>query len=464
MFIKAFSPHHFPIDTDEPMAQILKINSRGLDSQQEKRAGMFSRLLDNYSPALGKTAVHTIAMTASDFFGFNRNGDGWKEASLHRDHPTFVSHAKVYRHHNNKPDSTAYGCVKASVFNDDMHRVELLMELDDQKCAEELALLEKDGSYPVSMACRVPFDQCSICGNKAKNRSEYCKHASHDMGQIYDDGRMVGVDNPTSTFFDISRVVRPADRVAWTLQKAASGYIKGGAELAEELGYTLPFEVLLESLPKTAAERAQILRKLSDMEKEVPLRTEKIIKTVPKDSEVDAQVDKCSKYANAMQLESVMRAFVDNKVMLTPPEFIQLMTGSPVEEKLASELKACMKGIYTQLVQSEEEGIWKESMYEPSEMRVSGKIAEIAQNLVGKRSVDPDIARSRVMQLSLGGSTPVSIKVAANSIDTSATKAGQLAREYVRYQLETLRQIEKNSSSMEFNRVLSLVVADNFVL
>jgi hypothetical protein len=463
MFIKAFGPHHFNTNSDEPIGQILKIGSTGLDKEQIKRASAIEALLDGYTPHSGKTAIHTIAMTSSDHFGFNRNGDGWKEANLRRDHPTFVSDAKVYRHHNNKPSSPSFGVVKASAYNEDMHRVELLMELDNEKCAEELALLEKDGSYPVSMACRVPHDVCSICGNKAKHRGEYCKHASHEMGQIYDDGRMVGVDNPSSTFFDISRVVRPADRVAWTLNKVASGEVQGGAILAEELGYTLPFELLLESLPKTASERAQIIQKLSEMEKRVPAKV-KPLSCRAIDCEVEEQVEKAAKYSNSLQFDSVMRAFTDRNIMLNPSEFVHLVTGNPVAEKTAQDVRACLPGIYTQLINSDEEEIWKESMYEPAEMAVTGRIAEIADNLMAKRALSLDVLRDQMM--SVATTAPVEfVKAAAvSSINTSAMAAGQLAREYVRYQLETLRQIEKNSSADEFDRILNLVVSENYVL
>lgn len=463
MFIKAFSPHHFNTNSDEPIGQILKIGSAGLDKGQIKRANAIKALLNGYVPSPDKTAVHTIAMTASDYFGFNRNGDGWKEANLKRDHPTFVSQAKVYRHHNNKPNSPSFGVVKASAYNDDMHRVELLMELDNEKCAEELSLLEKDGSYPVSMACRVPHDVCSICGNKAKHRGEYCKHASQDMGQIYDDGRMVGVDNPSSTFFDISRVVRPADRVAWTLSKVASGEVLGGAILAEELGYSLPFDLLLESLPKTSSERAEIIRKLAEMEKRVPAKVKPLSRRIS-DKDVDVQVEKASKYSNSTQFNNIMRAFTDRSIMLNPNEFVQLVTGDPVTSKLANEIKACLPGIYTKLLESGEEEIWKESMYEPSEMAVSGRIAEIADNLIAKRAMSLDILRNQAMVAAISDSMEAVKTAQVNPIDTSATAAGQLAREYVRYQLETLRQIEKNSSIDEFDCILSLVVSDNYVL
>ena len=116
MFIKAFSPNHFNTD-GQPLSEIIKISSKGLiDLSNVKQANLYERILKDYVPAPGKTAVHTLAMTSSDQYGFNRNGDGWTTKNLKRDHPTFVKHAKVFRHHNNTPADPSYGVVKASAY------------------------------------------------------------------------------------------------------------------------------------------------------------------------------------------------------------------------------------------------------------------------------------------------------------------------------------------------------------
>lgn len=86
--------------------------------------------------------------------------------------------------------------------------------------------VEEDESYVAAGVavhnCKVAYDICKTCRNKAKNRSEYCDHAKYAMGQIMSDGRRVGVDNPRPKFFDISYVKRGADRAAKLLMKVAS--------------------------------------------------------------------------------------------------------------------------------------------------------------------------------------------------------------------------------------------------
>ena len=66
-----------------------------------------------------------------------------------------------------------------------------------------------------SMSCRVPNDRCSICGNEAKSISAYCEHLGRRMGQYDNDMRKYAFAyNDKPTFFDISRVKNPADRIA----------------------------------------------------------------------------------------------------------------------------------------------------------------------------------------------------------------------------------------------------------
>lgn len=446
--IKAFSPDHFNLG-DEAQSEILRFSSRGLDSGQVKRANMFSRLIDGYTPGRDKTAVHTIAMTASERFGFNRNGDGWKRANLIRDHPTFISHAKVFRHHKNTPLDPSYGTVKAALYNEDMDRVELLMELDNTKCAEELSLLESKGSYPVSMACKIAHDVCSICENKAKTPREYCWHVKEALGKIMDDGKIVGVDNPNSTFFDISRVVRPADRVAYTLKTASAGPI-GGAALAEELGYSadqIPFlEATLVSNVKHSEQKRRILEKLSRMEKKI----EGIAKPVLLDScdEVEDTVAKLASYV-PVHLDSVMRGLSDNGVVLRPSELHLLMTGNRIPAGEASSFDKAAMDRGSAAFQSEE--LVSSSLYEPSEMKVSGKIAELCSRLRPYRSVVQPLMGRIVGQATAPGPQTKT----ACGVDSG------WHREYFRYQLEAFRSIKASCEAADLDEMIFCGICQN---
>lgn len=81
-----------------------------------------------------------------------------------------------------------------------------------------------------------------------------CDHAKFQMNNVLPDGRKVYVHNPSPNFFDISRVIRPADRTGYTLKKVASVYeLRSSAEMGEAVD--------------AMARKSAMIRKLSDIEK-----------------------------------------------------------------------------------------------------------------------------------------------------------------------------------------------------
>ena len=232
--------------------------------------------IKNVAPEPGKTHLLLLAMGGEETYGPNRNGDAFseypvpargKEATargerwlvapgqeLTKTYKTFESNpARTFQHHQNKDPNKASGHVKRAFWNPRMHRVELLTVIDNEKDAEWVERVEQ-GEFPaVSMGCRIKYDVCSRCGNKAPSRAEYCKHALA-MNQINPDGTKNFVYNPDSDFFDISRVFRPADRIGYTLKKVAE---VGSVRLAADLG----------NETEVAAYKMAAARKLSEMSK-----------------------------------------------------------------------------------------------------------------------------------------------------------------------------------------------------
>lgn len=226
------SEETFPV-TGEPVVQVV---TPGMG--MEKFASEASEYIQNVSSEPGYTYALVLAMGAGEYYGANRNGDFFTEEELRQSFKTFETHAKIYKHHANKDPKKAYGDVVKAFYNERMHRVELLLKIDNAKCPD---IVEKllNGEFPaVSMGCRIKFDVCSICGNKAPTRNEYCYHARHEMNRIYPDGRKVFVYNPGCIFFDISFVFRPADRIGWTLKKVAEfSDVMGSFEMAEKVAW-----------------------------------------------------------------------------------------------------------------------------------------------------------------------------------------------------------------------------------
>lgn len=258
---------------------VLPLRGGRLDSGRvTKHASEALDYIKNVSPEPGKTHLLLLAMGAEETYGPNRNGDGFseypvpargKEATargerwwvapgqeLTQTYRTFESNpARAFRHHQNKDPDKASGYVKRAFWNPRMHRVELLTVIDNEKDAEWVERVEQ-GEFPaVSMGCRIKYDVCSRCGNKAPSRAEYCKHALA-MNQVNPDGTKNFVYNPDSDFFDISRVFRPADRIGYTLKKVAEA---GSVRLAADLG----------NEAEAATYKIAAAKKLSEMNKTI---------------------------------------------------------------------------------------------------------------------------------------------------------------------------------------------------
>jgi len=207
----------------------------------------------------GKIYLHILAMGAGEYFGSNRNSDYFPEDNLKQWYRTFeTGPAHVFRNHVNKDPTIAIGKVLHAIYNERMHRVELVAEVDASKAPDIKERIES-GDWPfTSMACRTPFDVCSICGNKAKTRLEYCTHITNDLGKIYPDGRKVQALNVGPLyFFDISIVFRPADVTSSVLQKLASETVTSSVDEAESL-----------QLDQALVKRSS-LKKLADLVKNI---------------------------------------------------------------------------------------------------------------------------------------------------------------------------------------------------
>ena len=208
------------------------------------------------------------ALGSYEVWGVNGNGDafprsGLKHLSLRSDlgttndygYKTFEYYAKLFKHHVNKPNSPSYGEVVFSHWNPKMDRVELIVGIDRFRAPDIVSALDNGENVAVSMGAKVRYDECSICGNKARTRAQYCKHAKGYLGKIIDEdtaeqwslelgkeilpGTKVHAINEFPRFFDISKVHVGADRTAFVLGKAASdGDITYAVDLADAYGVT----------------------------------------------------------------------------------------------------------------------------------------------------------------------------------------------------------------------------------
>jgi len=373
-----------------PPVSLVKVSARGLRGTDRSdflkiASPVFAEYLDRVRPQSGDVPIHIKAVHALESWGPNRNGDAFTEETCRKFHDTFVKHARYYKQHKNKDPARSYGAVKLSAYNPAMRRIELLVFGNGTKEAAErngglvmdqetVDALHRGDDVPFSMACKVAYDVCSNCGNKAASRAEYCTEETcvnpetgrrgfgcrSGLMKLAEDGFLQYVDNPAPRFFDISQVVRPADRQAYGhlaeyVKVAADDSPLGGAALAELL---LPAETEFELLAGTGAsawtfgEEAawrSAAEKLAAVE-------EDLVRNLDQADRVRAAAllarDPLPPPASPVH-PSVLRKLARAGAVLPLREFAALQSARSDAAKLATEAAAYLPGIFRKLAQDE---------------------------------------------------------------------------------------------------------------
>lgn len=255
------------------------------DGVKSAASDTFSKAkLAEYAPDKDHFMMHVIAMGDGETYGGNKNGDIFYKEALEKYHDTFVKNGCFFREHRNRcQDTQGIGIIKASAFNGKMRRVELVVHGHKKKAEEEYEMAKAGKALSFSMSVKVPFDRCSCCEKKASSPKNYCDHLKNNMTQYIPEFKKYAFAiNDQLNFFDISRVNKPADRIAHYLdyafpdgEKSASTFnnVITGAQWADFEGVTLPGETV-----NWDPEQKALLEKLAAYEDLV----KDVIKTQPR--------------------------------------------------------------------------------------------------------------------------------------------------------------------------------------
>lgn len=314
-----------------------------------KRASAKSFL--NYSKTPGQQDLHIIALGAYEGTGFNRNGDCFREHWCEKNAHYFSDADRaVHRHHKNKPSDPKFGNIKAAAYNRDMRRLELIVGLDMDKCADILDEQEKKGVTNWSMASKQAHDICTWCNHKAKTDSDRCEHIPDKIGEINKQGEMCGMDNPDPKWFEVSYVRRGADRIGLSLQKAASD--KVSPLLPRDYLNIFPdFDMTSEvlSISKTASYKRALIAKLAELEKHIASLS---IKDLSK-SLTTARTEKiAAQEMDELRDLTPVRFFkvaADAGIILSPDNFFHYVFGERIKQAAIEEAKDCLPNIFMKL-------------------------------------------------------------------------------------------------------------------
>jgi hypothetical protein len=465
----------------EPANRLIKMASGGWSGEDfralVKRAGhLVADAVKDVKFEKGEVPVHSIALGSGEWYGHNRNGDFFSEDACRKHHKTFEKYARAYRDHENKDPSKSYGTVKLALYNEPMHRIELIIGYNGTKEAaerngglvadEELNLLNKGSDFDTSMACKVAYDVCSCCGNRARTRADYCKGThegghckggglKNNMGTVLDDGTQVYAENPHPLWFDNSKVWRHADRiaVAGLLKSAASIPILGGAALAESLGVTMPWEVAMAGY-ETAPYAVRLAVKLASHERALSL-------VKPRDTLALALAYAPASWTNhGGTMQQAITALAHEKIALPLRGFLELVLNEP--ERAAINLaptQARLPGVYTRMLEDgSAEKLAYDNPFAVSPRPAPPRVREWAHKLAADYSLDREHLLRRAMRAGIYRSNP---ELLALPLVKEAGAAEELARHYAAYKLAFLHSLAGTDPCFELTS--TMVVRQNYV-
>jgi hypothetical protein len=403
----------------------------------------------------GHSLVHLIALGDSEAYDQNRNGDlfygrprevefpeprGEKRAKIECGNVTqlwtWTKHAKVYRDHRNKAGDPSYGSVKMAAHNDDMSRVELLVDIpnDDPAWRDDVEKLASGGDLPFSMSCRIPYDYCSICGNRSPARATYCDHLKNNMTALTKSGHRVGMINDHMVFFDISRVRVPADRIAYSLMKVAG--FDGGLDSERALHVFLPPPQVsggLFGLSKISAD--ETIRKLADIEKRIEAvgtaPNESLAIPMPTEGRLpDDLVDELS--SGRRDIGPALRALGDAKIVVSLRDFVRLVLGDRAGAASGSveRAEAALPGLFSRLA-AEQDAELPEDVACDCRTVLPGRILRRIDELRPGMSLDESPVVGRMTVMVIRGSRPPELRKSAAAPDDAV--ADRMLRAYAAY-------------------------------
>jgi hypothetical protein len=488
--IKLISPDHY--DFGEPAAALVNLHSRGVDGdwmQKRAAAGVFANSDLKAKP--GHSLIHLIAMGDTEIFGPNRNGDAFYGGPRQLDlpepdwetvktaggidkegevtHPvehkksaetftdctatgnrervhTFKKYAHVFRNHLNRPAEghKIHGEVPDAVHNDAMHRVELMIEVPHgHDWDDDLEKIANDKPVYFSMSCKIPHEICSRCGHKSRTLEERCPHLSNELTQITKTGHLTSAVNDWMTYFDISRVIKPADRIAWALTKAAQDQTLDLSEIDREI----PLDVRCEGEPDQVVRRMRLAAKAAEIEKRLPLQAS-IASSLARAVSRRKPIEKLSSFRGyeGQSIPATLRVLADGGIYLRFNEFAQLVLG----EKSAAKLPMPPMGGLLALASTDDQ-VLSNTSYDVEAVSPPSHLKRAALAMRGASLLPEDVSARAIASAASGDVVP--------ALSTQTTKLAGLAREYAAYTLSFLDYVT-GASDQRLEHYASAIAAE----
>ncbi len=465
---------------DELPAHLLNVGYRGVDKDQFEKLASDETPLPDIQPEKGHAFIHLITTGAGEWYGPNNNADYFPEGDakfrfpendktasleggLRKYHETYLTYGAPYHHHNNsKKGFKPEGEVVWQCYNEPMHRGEVIIkvaeDLRDKNgkpvWADTLEKIANNKPVPFSQGCSVPFDTCSICGNRAETSSQHCLCIKNNPLEFHKSGQQVYMINHQPYFHDISEVTKPADRIALSLQKVASDSQLSYMECSPE-GGVIPMRLVEKLGTEEQQDRYKLLYKLADLEKKVPMMADEVIEPLSCAHDIEPDVeDEIAGQLKDIPEDVLLDCLNKKNMMLTPRTFtIILLKKQPEEIPGFSNIDDLLKDVFSEVLDNGDPNeVLSDGSYTPVCPGSYPGARQKVEQFSGLLGLDPDQVRDRIIKISLEPGRKE--KTAAEP----TREAGLIAKEYAKYQLSFLAS--KNEDPARERYVVSVNQGD----
>lgn len=478
---------HYSDDQEDLFQEMGGHMARLIDTERGVKSAasdlVTKELLEAHRPDKDHFLIHCIAMGDTETYGPNRNADGWSKEALAKKHQTFVTNGHFFREHRNRDPKLKIGDIKyASYDPKGMGRVELLV-WGHKKLAEaeyQDALEGKPRTY--SMSAKVAYDVCNACGNKARNRGEYCAcMKKHALEYIPEFKKYAYVDNPNPNFFDISDVNNRADRIALYLQyafgddmakAASSSQVILGSEWAEFEGLSVPSHVIPEG------PAGKVLCKMASFAEEVEAAFEgqttpdferlcKVASGQVFDEELtDVELNVCRSVAPG----TLFRELAKKAAILPLASFHAYVDGITIDAAINSPVyKAARCGMMKATQQAGQEGlpegvmtIFQSSGSFPAHADLGrDDLVKIVMSKADEAfGISPEKAEKRIMRISCTKNASEIIEIPELTPEQESA-AYTLKKAYISYQAQALADMQKLAGDVDIEQAYKITVLSN---
>lgn len=464
-----------------PVAAIIPQFKDGLDRDTlKKRASIFDAVYDTFERKPKHTYIHLISVAAGEYYGPNSradfyNGDSYEHelsqpekgkpkvivlkrglAGTHN--KTFMENGGAYTEHFSSLDGAEpQGYIVKAAINPEMHRGELIIGVETDKWADDIHKLECGTPMKFSIGASAPYDICSICGRVAHTEKEHCDHYKNMPGAILADGSQVYVISDNCIFHDISRVKKPAEKIAFSIRKVASGDYN---RFIKPIGPANPN--VLKALCKTASaqRRLDMLCKLAAIEKQITAECKggtidpALVKSFKECDNSSLDIRSLLDFANEDQ---ILSSCCNHEYILSPREFVDLML--PKEDQKAfrvtgDDVASIIPGRLGMILHSDyADNICNDDTYDelkPCGSTADSVICRFCEDRMGGGLI-PSLIQSLSCEDDLKNPPPRIIITIKTSGDNTAST---VADDYISYLLSAAQRVSPESMVMSILRNL----------